>query len=88
MYKRQSENKALVHEGFAREWGLTPREEEVLMYVNEGYNAPYIAKALFVSDSTVRTHLKSIYRKTQTSSRMELIDLMRGERGEGGGKRK
>ncbi len=86
--ERQSENKALVHEGFAREWGLTPREEEVLMYVNEGYNAPYIAKALFVSDSTVRTHLKSIYRKTQTSSRMELIDLMRGERGEGGGKRK
>ena len=86
--ERAGDGKALVREGFAREWGLTPREEEVLAYVDDGYNAPYIAKALFVSDSTVRTHLKSIYRKTQTSSRMELIDLMRGGRGEGGGEEK
>lgn len=55
---------------------LSPREYEVLCYLGRGYNSPYIAKTLFISDSTVRSHLKSIYKKTGVSSRMELIDLL------------
>lgn len=61
----------------ATEFSLTPRETEVLALVLRGYNSPYIAQALFVSDSTVRSHLKSIYRKTGTNSRMDLIELLR-----------
>lgn len=63
----------------ARRYGLSRREEEVLAYVGQGYNSPYIAKMLFISDSTVRSHLKSIYRKTGVPSRMDLIDLIRRE---------
>lgn len=55
---------------------LSPREYEVLCYLGRGYNSPYIAKTLFISDSTVRSHLKSIYKKAGISSRMELIDLL------------
>lgn len=63
----------------ARRYGLSRREEEVLAYVGQGYNSPYIAKMLFISDSTVRSHLKSIYRKTGVPSRMDLVDLIRRE---------
>ncbi|MRX81727.1 response regulator transcription factor [Eggerthella guodeyinii] len=59
--------------------GLSPREEEVLVYIGQGYNSPYIAKALFISDSTVRSHIKSIYRKMGITSRMELLDLVNEE---------
>lgn len=70
---------ANVCERVSKRYGLSPREEEVLVYVGQGYNSPYIAKALFISDSTVRSHLKSIYRKTEASSRMDLVDLIRRE---------
>lgn len=64
---------------FSRRYGLSRREEEVLVYVGQGYNSPYIAKVLFISDSTVRSHLKSIYRKADVASRMDLVDLIRKE---------
>lgn len=70
---------ANVCERVSKRYGLSPREEEVLVYVGQGYNSPYIAKALFISDSTVRSHLKSIYRKTEAASRMDLVDLIRNE---------
>ncbi|WP_417135404.1 helix-turn-helix transcriptional regulator [Rubneribacter badeniensis] len=60
--------------------GLSPREHEVLCYLGRGYNSPYIAKTLFISDSTVRSHLKSIYKKAGVSSRMELINLLERQR--------
>lgn len=41
-------------------FGLSKREGEVFRYLVKGYTSPYIAKALFVSDSTVRSHTKSI----------------------------
>ena len=75
----ESDNIASVCCRLAKLYGISPREEEVLAYVGQGYNSPYIAKALFISDSTVRSHLKSIYRKTNVSSRMELVDMIRRE---------
>lgn len=65
--------------GLAEKYELSAREEEILAFVSRGYNSPYIAKALFISDSTVRSHLKSIYRKTGVTSRMELLDLTKKE---------
>ena len=59
---------------------LSPREAEVFRYLARGYNSPYIAQALVISESTVRSHAKSIYRKLGVSSHMELLDLVRGQR--------
>ncbi|MEE0705583.1 MAG: helix-turn-helix transcriptional regulator [Adlercreutzia sp.] len=56
---------------------LSRRETEVLKLAARGYTSTYISKALFISDSTVRTHLKSVYRKTGVASKVELIDLVR-----------
>lgn len=64
---------------------LSKREREVFGYLVKGYTSPYIAKALFISDSTVRSHTKSIYRKFEVSSRTDLIEVVRAfaEEGEG-----
>ena len=43
---------------------------------------PYIAEKLAISDSTVRSHLRSIYQKAEVASRMELIELFRRRQGE------
>lgn len=62
----------------AEDRGLSRREREVLLYLAQGYTSPYIAQALFISDSTVRSHTKSIYRKIGARSRTEVIERVRG----------
>ncbi len=61
----------------AAQRSLSKREREVFGYLVKGYTSPYIAKALFISDSTVRSHTKSIYRKFEVSSRTDLIEIVR-----------
>src|SRR3972149_6504213 len=53
------------------EWpaGLTDREVEVLRAVAKGLNRQEAAKALFVSEGTVRSHLEHIYTKIGVSNR-------------------
>lgn len=53
--------------------GLTPRESEILGYLGRGHGIVFVADALVISESTVRTHVKSIYRKLGVSSREELV---------------
>lgn len=56
--------------------GLSPRESEILLYLSRGHGYVYIAELAFVSEGTVRTHAKSIFRKCGVSSREELLDLI------------
>ena len=56
---------------------LTAREREVLEHLMQGSRVPSIASELFISQSTVRNHLKAIYRKLDVSSQAELIDKVR-----------
>jgi DNA-binding CsgD family transcriptional regulator len=49
--------------------GLTPREVEVLRLVAQGLTNFKVAAQLVISPRTVNTHLGSIYRKLNTSSR-------------------
>ena len=67
----------------AQECGLSPRETEVLAIWVTGRTASYIEKVLFISHSTVKTHLNHIYAKTCTSNREELIDLVNSRRAAG-----
>ena len=53
---------------------LSAREREVLALLMQNQRVPAIAERLFVSQSTVRNHLKAIYRKVGVSSQRELID--------------
>ncbi len=55
---------------------LSSREREVLRQLLANRRVPQIADKLFISQHTVRTHLKSIFRKLNVHSQVELIDLL------------
>lgn len=53
---------------------LSTRERQILALLMQNLRGPAIAERLFISPSTVRNHLKAIYRKLGVSSQRELID--------------
>lgn len=57
----------------AEQANLTPREKEVLIEILHGYSMGNVAKKLYISSETVRTHMKNIYQKTGTSNKQALI---------------
>jgi len=52
---------------------LTPREREVLQLLAEGLHNRAIAKALGISDHTVKFHLSSIFGKLGAATRTEAV---------------
>jgi two-component system NarL family response regulator len=52
---------------------LTDRELEVLRLVARGLNNRDIAKQLFISENTVKNHVRNILEKLQLHSRMEAV---------------
>ncbi len=51
---------------------LTPRERDVLRLIARGYTYKEIASELFISAKTVETHVSSVLRKLQLSTRHQL----------------
>lgn len=60
----------------AQERKLTAREREVLGLLAQRYNAPYIAKKLVLSPSTVKTHMRNLYAKLEVHSQSDLYLLL------------
>jgi two-component system NarL family response regulator len=52
---------------------LTERELEVLKLVAKGLNNRAIAEQLFISENTVKNHVRNILEKLQLHSRMEAV---------------
>lgn len=52
---------------------LTEREQQVLDLLSEGLKAKEIAEKLFVSITTVRSHVRSIYEKLHVQNRVEMM---------------
>lgn len=61
---------------------LSGRQWEVLTRLLRGERVPAIAKALFVSQSTVRNHLTDMFRKLGVHSQAELLELLRTDQRE------
>ncbi|QIK51357.1 LuxR family transcriptional regulator [Jeotgalibaca porci] len=55
---------------------LTVREQEVLQLILSGKSNREIAGALFISESTVKTHVRNIFSKYDVGSRAELISTL------------
>jgi len=62
---------------------LSAREREVVEQLLNHRRAPAIAKALFISQHTVRNHLKNIFAKLGVSSQQELLDRITKASGRG-----
>lgn len=59
---------------------LSARETEVLGYLGKGRSVPYMRETMTISKSTIETHIKHIYAKTDVHSKQELIDLIESYR--------
>ncbi|GAB3193742.1 hypothetical protein GCM10027061_26880 [Nesterenkonia suensis] len=57
-------------------YGLSAREQEVLAELSNGRSTGEIASRLFISEHTVRDHVRSVLSKTSTTSRGELLSLL------------
>lgn len=52
---------------------LSAREHEILVLIADGLSAPEIARRLFLSVATVRSHLQSLYEKLGVSDRAAAV---------------
>jgi DNA-binding CsgD family transcriptional regulator len=55
---------------------LTVREQEVLQLILSGKSNREIAGALYISENTVKTHIRNIFSKYDVSSRVELVSTL------------
>jgi DNA-binding NarL/FixJ family response regulator len=64
---------AVLSGGQEEEDELTPRESEVLRLIAAGRSNREIARALFVSEATVKTHVNRIFAKTGSRDRAQAV---------------
>ena len=64
---------ANLAENRGQDYGLSNREMEVLQLLSEGTTNKEIAKSLYISEQTVKTHLAHIFGKLGTSDRTETV---------------
>ncbi|BCM89157.1 hypothetical protein IAD21_01001 [Abditibacteriota bacterium] len=55
------------------DFGLSPREREIVGLVAQGKTNAQIGRELFISSETVKAALKTVFRKTGVSSRVQLV---------------
>lgn len=76
---KSSADKTDIFEKLKKEYSLTDRETELCSMIFDGKSNAEIAEELFISESTVKTHIYNLYKKTAVKSRMEIIRLVREE---------
>jgi DNA-binding CsgD family transcriptional regulator len=69
-----------LSESFMARYGITDREHEIIQWVIQGKSNAEIASQLFISLSTVKTHLHNIYKKIGVDSRYDLLARIRSDR--------
>jgi DNA-binding CsgD family transcriptional regulator len=63
-------------EKIAKGHRLTSRECEIFILLAQGYTIPVISEKLFVSENTIKSHVKSIYQKLEIHTRSDLIEMV------------
>lgn len=63
----------LVNKKKCQNWGITPREMEILSLLSNGMKASSIGMVLGISTYTVRNHVANIYSKLQVDDRVSAV---------------
>ena len=58
-------------------FGLSPRELDIVLLLPNDQPLSELARILFISESTLKTHLTHIYRKLQVKNRLQAINVAR-----------
>ncbi len=75
LYEMKPEKQSETIDDFLLSGGLTQRESEIAVFLLKGWTYKMIAKELFLSENTIKTHIKNIYGKFQVQSKSEFITL-------------
>ena len=62
----------------AKAYKLTPMELRVMLAIVEVGGVPEVAEALGIAETTVKTHLGRIYKKTDSERQADLVKLVAG----------
>jgi DNA-binding CsgD family transcriptional regulator len=69
--RRSSESTSLI------DYVPSKREQEIILSIADGLSNHEIAKRLFISKSTVDTHIRNILEKTGLKNRVQIINLLK-----------
>jgi DNA-binding CsgD family transcriptional regulator len=76
LLERIAEKHSLNYEGVAERFTLSKREVEVVRLICEGFTNREIGEKLYISEHTVKDHIKNIMRKMEVASRNELVAVL------------
>ncbi len=68
-----------LKEEFIKDFGITKREQEIILALLHGKSNKELAETLFVSEKTIETHLANIYRKVGVKNRLELFSRLQND---------
>lgn len=73
--EKEAEKKAPSHidESRIQALGISPRELEVLQLISQGLSNNEIAETLFVSESTIKTHISNLFVKLDVKRRTQAV---------------
>ena len=60
---------------FSSKYGLSAREQAVLLLLTEGADTASVCERLYISENTLKTHVRQILRKTEARNRVSLVAL-------------
>lgn len=61
----------------SEQFSLSPRELQIVTQLHRGETLKILARSLFISEATLKTHLSSIYRKLEVKNRLQAIEKVR-----------
>ena len=70
---RLTDKNSRIEKKLIEQFNLTEREREILILLSKGLSNSQIAEQAYITENTVKRHLTSIYKKTDTTNRFELI---------------
>lgn len=74
---QENKNQEDIFHNFIEAHGISQRESEVLINLLMGLSNPEISEKLYISENTVKFHMRNILKKTGCTKRSEVISLYR-----------
>ena len=74
-----SKTEKTLKEDFIKDFGITKREQEIIVALLHGKSNKELAETLSVSEKTIETHLANIYRKVGVKNRLELFSRLQND---------
>jgi DNA-binding CsgD family transcriptional regulator len=76
LFKPEVSRSYRLPEQIVKQYGISPREREIITMLVKGYPNKVIGEKLFISSTTVKNHIYHIYQKTGVTNKIQLINLI------------